>query len=43
MLLLPDRRQLVHAPPYSKSTKSAHDFMAASVAAFFVGSPELDP
>jgi hypothetical protein len=43
MLLLPERRQLVQAPPYSKSTKSAHDLIAAISAARFVGKPELEP
>jgi hypothetical protein len=43
MLLLPDFAQLVQAPPYSKSTKPAHDRMAATWAPRFVASPELEP
>jgi len=43
MLLLPDRAQLVHAPPYSKLTKSAQDLIAAACAAFLLESPELEP
>jgi hypothetical protein len=42
-LLLPERAQIVQAVPYSKLTKSAHDWIAARTALFFGETSVLEP